>query len=849
MESNKRPESDASPVAETSRGWWKSPLRWPRQAVAGMKRIPALLGYLKNFHRWPGQLFALVAANKLTTLTVLASGIAILLPVLTFFFYRSARHRQAFGPPVKVEEVVGALERGDYAETKILAKRLMKQQSSADKDAGVAPYALGAVAVFEAEKMKGKNRQAQYLLASRYMAEAHAAGFPEARRAEGLYLYGKSLYEIGEFAKCRAVLLQAMKAAPRHKTEIYALLADASLSESKPDLAAAMAQNAIFLADKKLSAADRQQGLLLKARIQLRMDKLDECRATLKEIPENARNIAATMVVGGQIPMREAALLRGKDAAESESGRTAAREKYRAAIETLRLAENRAAAGSEAARRAMYSIGVCLMETGEDRAAADQFTRVRKVYPDSPEAVAALLQEAELSRRGGRNMEMLSEYRRALGAFDKSIPYHNAWIPPEELKTRLMNAYRQFQSKQQFEICVQLIGLLKPHIPAGQSLLMQGDLHAKWGQYLANSAEKAGRNKREPLRRLAREQFRRAGQNYAVLAKMNADKREYSDQVWNAATSYLQGRHYGRAAGLLREYLRYEVQRRRPQALDALGEALLSLGQYDAALESLKECIDQFPRDAAACHARLIAAQAAREKGDLAEAEKMLLANLNGDYLTPAGKEWRESLFFLGELLHGAGRYADAARRLEEAVDRYPALPETVFARYLLADSCSRLAYAMQDELKKDLSGSSRPTQMKLIRDNFEKALAQYRIVQEKLGGNRDLAELSPLDKTVLRNAIFAIGDVLYAEGEYESAVKAYDTAAIRYQNRPEVLDAYVQIANAYRRLGKPQDANNALRQAQLLLARMKPDVSFRETSIYSRAEWSKRLEELQRRG
>ena len=47
------------------------------------------------------------------------------------------------------------------------------------------------------------------------------------------------------------------------------------------------------------------------------------------------------------------------------------------------------------------------------------------------------------------------------------------------------------------------------------------------------------------------------------------------------------------------------------------------------------------------------------------------------------------------------------------------------------------------------------------------------------------------------------------------------------------MLDAYVQIANAYRRLDKPQDADNALQQAKLLLARMKPEVPFDETSIY----------------
>ena len=178
MESKEQSESDAPATAEASRSWWKAPLRWPRQTIAGIARIPGMFLYLKDFRRWPGQIFALVKANKLTSLTVLASGIAILLPVLTFFFYQSARRQREFGPPVKAEQVLGALESGDYAQTKILAKRLMNQQGLPENEAGVAPFALGAVAVFEAEKMKGKNREMQYLPATRYLEEANAARIP-----------------------------------------------------------------------------------------------------------------------------------------------------------------------------------------------------------------------------------------------------------------------------------------------------------------------------------------------------------------------------------------------------------------------------------------------------------------------------------------------------------------------------------------------------------------------------------------------------------------------------------------------------------------------------------------------
>ena len=104
-------------------------------------------------------------------------------------------------------------------------------------------------------------------------------------------------------------------------------------------------------------------------------------------------------LVAGQILMREAELLHGKAGEVSEANRAPSREKYQAAVKTLRLAESRAASGSEAMRQAMYSIGVCFMEAGDDRAANDQFTRTHKLYPETPEGAAACLQMAELSRR------------------------------------------------------------------------------------------------------------------------------------------------------------------------------------------------------------------------------------------------------------------------------------------------------------------------------------------------------------------------------------------------------------------------------------------------------------------
>ena len=101
--------------------------------------------------------------------------------------------------------------------------------------------------------------------------------------------------------------------------------------------------------------------------------------------------------------------------------------------------------------------------------------------------------------------------------------------------------------------------------------------------------------------------------------------------------------------------MRNQSRQRRPQALVALGEALLCLDDSDQALASLKECIADYAHDPTAYRARLLASRACVEKGQFEQAEALLRENLEGEGLTPDSRESRDSLFALGELLHSQG--------------------------------------------------------------------------------------------------------------------------------------------------------------------------------------------------
>jgi TolA-binding protein len=304
----------------------------------------------------------------------------------------------------------------------------------------------------------------------------------------------------------------------------------------------------------------------------------------------------------------------------------------------------------------------------------------------------------------------------------------------------------------------------------------------------------------------------------------------------------MEGQDYRSGARLLEQYLRYEFRKRHPQALVELGAARLALGEWDKAVEAFRDCITYHPRDAAAYRARLLASRAWMEKGDAKQAEALLQDNLSGGTLAPASKEWRDSLFALGELLHAQGRYVDALRRLDEAVVRYPDVPQSLLARYLAADACRRNAQSLRQDLDKEPLASVRQSREAESRGLLQKALAGYQAVQEALA-RRDERDLSAQERAMLRNARFAPGEIHCELGEYEQAVRAYTAAANRYPNTPEALDAYVQLSGVYRRMQKPAEARASLEQAKIALAHMTNDARFTDTTNFDRKQWGDALE------
>ncbi len=741
--------------------------------------------------------------------------------------------------PITLEEALETLDAGLYSEAHTMGKRLQDAEDLPEDSYGAPAFVLGAALAYEADRSFMDDKTPYYLLASRYLAQARDLGIPPDREGEGQFQLGRTLFLSGQIPASRPVFEQALDAAPRHRSQILWLLTEAYLTDANPQYEQALAWNDKYLADRVLRPADRRRGLLQRARILLGLNRKDACLATLKEIPDEAKDQAEALVIKAAITMATADELLAAEEVTLEQ-RQKARGLYDQAIEVLQAAQGRDTLSTQASRKAMYLTAVCLQRKEEYTKALEQFGHTSRSNPETPESLAADLEMGDLLRKLGDHKEALAAYGRALMQVSDPNDYSNPWIALSDLQRRAVEAYEFYLAEEAFDLALLLTESMHPLLPTPRVTELEAKCRSLWGRYLLATAQSLEADTLAVQQDAGREQLRLAGGAYARLAKLRIVTEFYADDLWQSAQCYMKGHDYLHAAEALQEYLNNGSRQRHPQALVDLGEAQLNLGRMDGALAAFEECIEFHPRDAAAYRARLIASQAHAEKGEMEQAEALLDANLNG-HLAPGSMEWRDSKFAMGRLCHREGRYEEAAHHLEEAVRRYQC-DQTLPAYYLLAEGYRSSAAILRKQVDNDLVESVRTTNLLRVQNDLTKAGEYYALVQQALNERQESRQLTEVEQKTLRNCYFAIGATWFDLGDYENAIRSYTAASTRYQNSPEALEAYVQIARAYQRLSNPLEARATVRRGEEVLKRLESQGDFLQSTNLDAQQWKELL-------
>ncbi|MEX2173556.1 MAG: tetratricopeptide repeat protein [Pirellulaceae bacterium] len=801
-----------------------------------------------------------------------ASGLIVLLLVamigatfgVTLIFRGSETGNRQF----LLAKALVRLDDGQLHEARQAATQLQALPDATLAERGGALFIQGSVLAREAENHSNPAQQRiLYLVASRYLEEARAAGFPEGREADCLLVLARSLHRAGRYGQSLSTLRAAQAANPHAAAELHRLLAEGSLLLTPPRLDQARDHIQRYLALDDLTAAERHVGRLLESRILLARGDLPEAAGSLAQIP------------AGSPLASEAVMLRAKLAIESaRQARTRQQElpadnqqSLKSAIAALRGLEARPSVDREQLAPAGLLIGHCYEMLADRRAAIAQFDRLRRARFGQPEGLAATLFQADLVRQEGRTVEAVAQYKQALQQAGPRESWLNPWLSLEELETRLRLAGDDLIAQGEHAAAVELAQAMPPLVSETLSLMQQIAAQHAWGEKLLAQAASEPAVPAAVTRAEARQHFRQAGADGQRLAALRIATRHYIDDLATAAENYQLGQGYRQAAHVYREFLRQNPQERRPEALVGLGQAQLTLGDTDEGLATLARCRDEFPTHPATYRARLLESLGWREKGDMAKARELLLDNLYRHSLTPKSSEWRDSIYALGHLLYLQARdeetqsrtagvdqldpeikkaglklleqsyasFQEAIRTLTEAVQRYPTARQTIEARYWIAESYRQAALWPRKKLTVTNIETSRLALNRQIQQELDAALEEYQKLLTELSDESQFARRTPVELAMLRNCYFGRADALFDLGRYDEAIQAYSAATNRYQHDPESLEAYVQIASCYRRLKRPNEARGTLEQARVVLQRIRPDADFLRTTRLDREQWT----------
>ncbi|HJN07167.1 MAG TPA: tetratricopeptide repeat protein [Pirellulaceae bacterium] len=773
-------------------------------------------------------------------------------------------------------KILEQLDAGNFELARTMADELRLQTDLPPEEIGTPPYVLGVVLAREAEgEWRRKERSGLRALAIGYLKEARARGYPLGRAAEADLLLGKLHFANGQFPQSLPPLMEALAALPEQASPIHRILADACLRSADPDWQKAQSHLETLVKDPELTVELRGRAELDLSRVYFELAKLAECDAVLSEVREDTAVYPEALMLRGRLFMREADEIM-LDFPLAATVPPVALEKYAEANTIFGQLVAKIAEGNDLVRQARYLRAICQLRQGKEAEAEQQLVTLRRGNFSTSEGLASALAIAELRQAQGRDEEAVAMFRSVISQAVEMAPYENRWIPFTQFRGRLEEAYRQFVDEKQFENALVIAKGLAPIVLPKHSVELSAAVERDWARQLELQASKVPASDQVQLMLQARATWIRAGRLYEHLAHLRFSTRQFPEDVWNSAECYFKGDEYQRTARLLKLYMENETRRKQPPALTLLGEAQLALGNPEEALNWLTECIRFFPKDPHSYRARIMAAKANQELGNLDASKQLLTENLEHEGLTPRSPEWRESKFELGRVLHQEGVKYEAKSRLkgvkdpnasqrreelqelelardafqlsivqlEEAVQRDdlagrdPLAKETLEARYFIAESHRQSAKFARRKLPTATIETTRMTLNREMKRELNAAADAYFDLQLMLNRKQEQSELTALESRLLRNCYFARADAMYDLEKFPEARKAYSTATNRYQHEPESLEAYLQIANCHRRENRPDDARGTLELAKVVLERIGADADFNKTTRYNRDEW-----------
>ncbi|QDU62088.1 Tetratricopeptide repeat protein [Planctomycetes bacterium Pan216] len=508
--------------------------------------------------------------------------------------------------------------------------------------------------------------------------------------------------------------------------------------------------------------------------------------------------------------------------------------------------------------RALLMLGSSEAALGDLAKAAETFDRLIKRYPDTDLERAALFRRADVLRRLG-SPDALDAFADAVTASKAVNVYRNRYLPLEELRRIFEDAWLSAMEANKPREAIALGTLYGSFAPPGEADEFVGDASKSLAQRLQASGTSADD-------KLAEQRYREAGEAYRKAAWEKRTTLQYADYLWQSAVAFFDGEDYQAVRAPLDEFLLIHGRGERDLlARIYLARSQMALGELVDAKETLETALKRDPRSPNRFEGRLYLARVYRDMARLLEleggtptpegkdqrrqlleaAKDVLLANTDGRTpdLEPSAREWRLSLFELGEVHYSLRDFDDAISLLTEAVRRFPNDSRVSDALFLIA----RSHWSKADEYGERSRAEEVPrlqAEFRRLEDDQRRAARdEYTRLARRLIDEQQRRPLTASEQELAYRSLFGVGEASEALGETDAAVAAYEEAALQFSDSAEVLTALLRTANIYLESNRREDALSAIRQADTIIKKL-DDAAF-EKSRLKKADWERRLAAL----
>jgi TolA-binding protein len=617
--------------------------------------------------------------------------------------------------------------------------------------------------------------------ARRCLQEAERRGLAGQDGARLHYRLAKLSFHLGDDPAQVITLLKANMDAAEDRAEALTLLSQAYLRLNPPNLKEALKAN------KKLREEVPQIGedvlgpaKLAGAKLLLQLNQREEARKTLEKISDRAPPA---------ILAEKNMLLAGLYQEEHKWAEAAAL--WRAVLDEKRvpLAE---------AGGVLYNLGVCYRRQDQNDSAAEAWNACMH-RSQGEEAQAAALALAELRlREANPDDKGVTLLAQAVAKVRKADDWKNSLMSVanvQELFEQAMTIYRQAN---RFDLAVRTAELYERVAAPPKAQLRRAELNREWAKSVrerARSAKDEETHKKEEA--TADELLRQAAEAHTEAAKLLTEKSACDEHLWLSAVCSYEGHDYPRAAEKLREIVEREKDNvdRVSEGLFLLGETCRQLNDVKAAETAYKECVERNARFT--YRARYQLAMLEIEAGNIDSAEKELEQNILIEHRDSDPEAQEKSRLALCDLLYRKAAslpqfYRKVVLHLEGHIDHFALTPESVRARYQLADSyrqqvdhdtLNRHALSVSEKMSPEAAEHF----LALNRHSWARAAEEFAKLEEIIR-EPELAKLLSLKQQV--EIPFHVAECYFNLGEYEKALQKYEDLAKKWGKSQHALRA-----------------------------------------------------------